>query len=386
MKETKMATTLSAPPESGNVTTMTPSDNKQKARKPLRPKKIWIDLENSPHVPFFKPIIEQLEAQGHLVTVTARDCFQVCDLADLYHMDYKAMGRHFGKHKLAKMFGLGLRVLQMSPTAIFDRPDLCLSHGSRSHVIVSALFRIPNMIIFDYEHTAWVKWMRPQWVMAPEVIAEANIVNKGIPKETLLRYRGIKEDVYATTFKPSPDLRQRLGIEENEILVTIRPPASEAHYHNPEAEILQTAVFEMLNATPDVRVVLVPRTPKQGEEIRAQFPEMFASKKAFIPEQVVDGLDLIWASDLVISGGGTMNREAAALDVPVYSIFRGTIGAVDHYLVDQKRLVLIEKVEDVKTKINVVRRDKSISKIRQSAALETVLDNVLNILEAQEAK
>lgn len=380
-----MATTLSAPPENGNLST-SPVSTKLQAQKALHPKTVWIDLENSPHVPFFKPVIEQLEARGHHVIVTARDCFQVCDLADLFHMKYKAMGRHFGKNKLAKVFGLGLRVLQMSPTAVFNRPDLCLSHGSRSHVIVSALFHIPNLIIFDYEHTAWVKWMRPNWVMAPEVIAEANIVNKGIPKEMLLRYRGIKEDVYAPSFRPSPDLKQKLGIKENELLVTIRPPASEAHYHNPEAEILQTAVFEKLNTYPDVRVVLVPRTPRQGAEIRAQFPAMFESKKAFIPEHVVDGLDLIWASDLVISGGGTMNREAAALDVPVYSIFRGTIGAVDRYLVAQNRLVLIESVEDVKNKINVVRRDKSQSKRRESAALETVLQNVLNILEAQDAK
>jgi len=44
--------------------------------------KIWIDLDNTPHVPFFKPIIRELEKRGHEVVLTARDAFQVCELAD----------------------------------------------------------------------------------------------------------------------------------------------------------------------------------------------------------------------------------------------------------------------------------------------------------------
>src|SRR5271165_1840288 len=97
----------------------------------VSPKRVWIDLENSPHVPFFKPIIEELESRGHQVVLTARDCFQVCELADMFHMKYKRIGRHYGKHRVAKIAGLGMRVTQLSPTAMFNRPDLCISHGSR---------------------------------------------------------------------------------------------------------------------------------------------------------------------------------------------------------------------------------------------------------------
>jgi uncharacterized protein len=79
-----------------------------------------------------------------------------------------------------------------------------------------------------------------------------------------------------------------------------------------------------------------------------------------IPKQVLDGLNLIWHSDLVISGGGTMNREAAALGVPVYSIFRGTIGAVDHFLSGEHRLVLLESPADLAPKLKVQRRDRTL--------------------------
>jgi uncharacterized protein len=352
----------------------------------LHPKKIWIDLENSPHVPFFKPIIAELEKRGHSVVLTARDCFQVCDLADLFHMKYRRIGRHYGKHKLAKLAGLVVRALQITPGALRDRPDLSLNHGSRSQFVVSSLLGIPNITIFDYEYTAGAGPFKPTWVMCPELISIESVCRKGMPRERVMQYPGIKEDVYAPSFQPDPSLKQRLGIGENDLMVTIRPPATEAHYHNPEAEKLLSVVFELLSSRPDTKIVLVPRTPKQGAELRQQWPELFGSGQAMVPEHVVDGLDLIWYSDLVISGGGTMNREAAALGVPVYSIFRGKIGAVDRYLSDTGRLILLETPEDVRAKLQVVRRNHSGKpQIPRGHTLDAVVENIVRALEATES-
>jgi predicted glycosyltransferase len=372
------------PSPAGERRTVNSAAVKMKPEVVACPKKIWIDLENSPHVPFFKPIMEELEKRGHSIIVTARDCFQVCDLADLFHMKYQRVGRHYGKHTLAKIAGLGLRVLQMTPGMWREKPDLSISHGSRSQIVVSSLLGIPNLTIFDYEHSAWLRMFKPAWVMAPEVISQDSICAKGIPRERLLQYPGIKEDVYAPSFKPDASIKQKLGLEDADLVVTIRPPATEAHYHNPEAEGLLTAVFELLGAQPRTKIVLVPRTPKQGEDLRQQFPDMFRSKQAIIPEQVVDGLDLIWFSDLVVSGGGTMNREAAALGVPVYSIFRGKLGAVDRYLTEQGRLVMLSNVEDVKTKLKTVRRQKSNQRISgtQAPVLDSVVHSIVSILES----
>ena len=176
-------------------------------------------------------------------------------------------------------------------------------------------------------------------------------------KDRILKYPGIKEDVYAPFFRPNPAIKRTLGITNQELVVTLRPPATEAHYHNPESEILLDAVFEMISRTPDIKVVLVPRTTKQETELRRQWPGLFDSGKVIVPKQVVDGLDLIWFSDVVISGGGTMNREAAALGVPVYSIFRGKTGAVDEYLAKNGRLVLLRSADEVRAKLKLVRRD-----------------------------
>jgi hypothetical protein len=191
--------------------------------------------------------------------------------------------------------------------------------------------------------------------MCPEVIPNGTL---HCDSRRILKYPGIKEDVYVPRFVPDPSIRSQLGLQEQDVVVTIRPPASEAHYHNPKSDDLFSAAVTFLSKFHAAKLVLLPRNDKQAIELKERWPDLFASGSMRIPSQVVDGLNLIWYSDLVISGGGTMNREAAALGVPVYSVFRGSIGAVDYYLSQQGRLVLLENVQDVQTKIRVVRRDR----------------------------
>jgi predicted glycosyltransferase len=346
-------------------------------------KKIWIDLENSPHVPFFRPIIDELRNRGYLVTITARDCFQVIELAELAGLKYKKVGHHYGKHKLAKMAGLCIRVAQMLPLILREKPDLAVSHGSRSCFVLANLLHIPTITIMDYEHAKWVRHPKSAWVMAPEIIPDHAMQPTLLESGHVLRYPGIKEDVYTPSFSPDPNIKSVLGFSDEDIVVTVRPPANEAHYHNPESDQMLALVLHKLASDPRVKAVLVPRTTKQGEQLRAIYFDAFAAKRFVIPEHVVDGLDLIWYSDLVISGGGTMNREAAALGVPVYSIFRGTVGAVDKYLSDVGRLVLLQDAADVESKLEIVRREQRNQRGAHSRApLETVVSNITAVLES----
>ena len=167
----------------------------------------------------------------------------------------------------------------------------------------------------------------------------------------------------------------------------VRPPATEAHYHNPESEQLLKETISRFVCAPDARILLLPRNKRQEADLRSAWPDAIARRQILIPDHVEDGLNLIWNSDLVISGGGTMNREAAALGVPVYSIFRGKIGAVDAYLADQGRLVLLETVEDVRTKIKTVRRDPHKQRLNgeNSPALDTIVQNIISIVESKTA-
>ena len=341
-------------------------------------KTVWIDLDNSPHVPFFKPIICELKKRGHDVVITARDCFQVCGLADLMGVEYKKVGRHYGKHLLLKGAGLVIRSLQLMPHVRKKKPDIAVSHGSRSQVLTSSMCQITSVAIGDYEHSRAV--IKPDYFIAPEMIPDGSVKSY---RKSLFKYPGIKEDVYVPDFRPDPSILRELGIRESEMLVTIRPPATEAHYHNPESELLFEATINFLGEQPGTRMVILPRNEKkQTAWVKDQWSEWCGSGKIVFPEHVVDGLNLIWHSDLVISGGGTMNREAAALGVPVYSIFRGTIGAVDRYLSESGRLVLLQSVEDVRTKIMLRRRDKSERPENPNRkALQTIVNHIETILK-----
>ena len=338
--------------------------------------KIWIDLDNSPHVPFFAPIIDELAERGYSIALTARDCFQVRELADLLHLNYKLVGRHNGKSKIRKVFGLCFRGVQLVPSALREKPDLAISHGSRSQLIVCAALRIPSLLIIDYECAKRLGLIRPTWFMCPEVIPASAF--ECDPKQ-VLKYPGIKEDVYVPRFVPDARIRPQLGLTGDDLAVTIRPPATEAHYHRPQSDELFEAAIEFLRRRPEVKIVMLPRNEKQAVYLKNHWPDLFANQKIRIPQHVVDGLNLIWHSDLVISGGGTMNREAAALGVPVYSTFRGTIGAVDRYLSDRRRLVLLESVEDVQTKIRLLRRNMSAAPQNRS---DVVLSSIVNQIMA----
>ncbi|MRS02109.1 DUF354 domain-containing protein [bacterium] len=342
-------------------------------------RKIWIDLDNSPHVPFFIPIIEELKRHGCIVTVTARDCFQVCGLADLHKMSYLKIGRHYGKNKLLKVLGLMIRAMKMAPTVIKGKPILALSHGSRSQQILSNILGIPVVAIGDYEYAKSLPFFHWDYFIIPDVIPDNAITNYNCD---IFKYPGIKEDIYVPSFNPEPGLLEKLGISEEEIVVTIRPPAKEAHYHNPKSDVLFHATIDWLKGANKLRMVILPRNEQQGDSIINTWPSLINERKIVIPDKVVNGLNLIWHSDLVISGGGTMNREAAALGIPVYSIFRGEIGAVDRFLSDSRRLVLLESPEDLKTKVILKKWDRTTSPDRVNRpALRVIVAKILELLE-----
>lgn len=347
-------------------------------------RKIWIDLDNSPHVPFFRPIIEELEKKGYDVLITARDAYQVRELLSFYGVSAKMVGKHHGRIKIFKALGTCWRALGLSAVVRKEKPDLAVSHGSRGCLLASALLGIPNVMLTDYEFVAKIPAVKPAWIMVPSVVPDDNLSLHGA---RVLKYPGIKEDVYLSRFSPDQTLRKRLGISPEDLLVTVRPPATEAHYHNPEAEKLLTEALHAFLRNAEARIILLPRNKRQEAELRSAWAEALASGKLLIPDHVEDGMNLIWNSDLVISGGGTMNREAAAMGVPVYSIFRGKIGAVDRYLAQEGRLVMIETVEDVQGKIKAVRRPRSArsSNGRNVPALETIVDSIIYILDGQTA-
>jgi hypothetical protein len=345
-------------------------------------KTVWIDIDNSPHVPFFLPIVRELQGRGVELLLTARDSYQVCDLLEYFGMPCTVVGRHYGKNAFLKVFGNCARAAGLLPIAFRERPAIGISHGSRAQVLVCKSLGIPTVVMHDYEHTTETGFIVPDWILQPEVIPTGAVSNRS---ERVVKYRGLKEDVYVPEFHPDRSILDEIGLDPHDLIVTLRPPATEAHYHNPESELLFAETLRFLAEQPNLCVVVLPRNARQREQFERDWISLLNSGVVVLPKRAINGLNLIWFSDLVISGGGTMNREAAALGVPVYSIFRGKIGAVDKYLSENRRLVLIESVREVRTKIRLDRwnRPAQPGNVR-STVLQSIVQNVVSILENQQ--
>jgi predicted glycosyltransferase len=303
--------------------------------------RVWIDLTNSPHVLVMRPVIEVLREQGHEVEVTARDFAQTLALCERFGIACEAIGRHRGGRLAAKGLGLLQRSAALARWARPKRFDLALGHGSNDVTVAAALLRIPCTTTFDYEwatvqHT--VNCRLAQAVVVPEAIAPERLARYGATKK-LHRYPGLKEEYYLADFEPDPAVLAELGLGREQPIVVVRTPPSVSLYHRFEHDTFG-AVLARLREDGTAQVVVLPRTPEQRAEL--------ARAGGFsIPERAIDAQSLIAFADLVISAGGTMNREAVALGTPVYSSFEGRLGAVDERLIAEGRLKLLRDPADV---------------------------------------
>ncbi|MEA2378107.1 MAG: uncharacterized protein QOI45_1440 [Thermoleophilaceae bacterium] len=295
--------------------------------------RVWVDLTNSPHVLVLRPLIEVMRAEGHEVEVTARDFAQTLELCDRFGIEYEAIGRHRGGRLASKALGLASRSLALTRWARGRRFDVAIGHGSNDVSVAAKLLRVPSATSFDYE-----------WATAQHQIncrlARAVVVPDAIPPERLARYgargkihayEGLKEEYYLADFEPDPAVLAELGLDRDRPLVVVRTPPEVSLYHRFENPLFK-GVLDRLQAS-EAQTVVLPRTPAQRAELGA----------FIVPERAVDAQSLVAYADLVISAGGTMNREAVALGTPVFTTFEGRLGAVDEALLREGRL---RKLED----------------------------------------
>src|SRR5919202_901281 len=235
------------------------------------------------HVLVFRPIVERLRARGHEVTLTARDYSQTVELLGLHGMSATVFGRHGGASRREKAMALVGRTRAMRRFGHDRGFELALAHGSNDLALAAAMLRIPAANTFDYEfavlqHNVGCRLARR--VMVPDRIPPERLERYGVGPGKLVRYPGLKEEYYLHDFEPDPAVADDLGVDRERVVVVFRPP----------------------------------------------------------PDVALDAQSLIAQADLVISAGGTMNREAVALGTPVYTTFGGRRGAVDEALIGEGRL------------------------------------------------
>ncbi|HKZ77299.1 MAG TPA: DUF354 domain-containing protein [Pyrinomonadaceae bacterium] len=307
--------------------------------------RIWIDLANSPHVPFFHALEQELTKRGHTIEFTARDFAETVYLAQASGLNAKVIGKHGGRKLRGKGGNLTRRAWALARWARGRGFDLALSHNSYSQILAGRLLRLRTTTLMDYEHQPanHLAFRLASRIIVPVAIPFASLRRFGATPGKLRRYSGTKEDVYLADFHSEPNFEKqlyKLGVQSSELLVVLRPPATEALYHRFENELFNSLVQYLLDHSV-AKMILLPRNESQ----RALYVGI-AGSRVIIPPSPLDGPNLIAASDLVISAGGTMNREAAALGTPAASIYRGTWAAVDEQLVGEGRLTRLSSKED----------------------------------------
>jgi predicted glycosyltransferase len=325
--------------------------------------RVWIDLTNSPHVLVMRPVIEALRAEGHEVEVTARDFAQTLGLLERFAIPHTAIGRHRGERLVAKAVGLAerstalvrwaarkrstpsiavgpfrSRITRRPRTIVGASPgpfDIALGHGSNDISVAASLLRIPSATMFDYEWAAVQHHVNCR-------LARAVVVPDAIPPERLERYgargkvrayEGLKEEYYLADFEPSRAVLDELALDAARPIVVVRTPPEVSLYHRFENDLFADVLERLRKAAVEqgVQPVVLPRT-------EAQRAQLSVVPGFTVPERAIDAQSLIAFADLVISAGGTMNREAVALGTPVYTTFEGRPGAVDERLIAERRL------------------------------------------------
>ena len=297
--------------------------------------KVWVDFTASAHPLVFRPLVRLLEQQGHEVEITARDYAQTLQLIESHGMTATVIGHHGGRSSLGKARQLRSRLKALRTWAAPRGFDLALAHGSHELTMTAHRLGIPSATTFDYE---WA-WLQHQLgcraatrVVVPESIPPERLRRYATEPPKLQQYPGLKEEYYLSDFEPDAAVPAALGIDPGRVLVVLRPPPDVSLYHR-HSNPLFPQTLEHLGTRDDVHAFVIPRTDEQRDFVRS-----LALPSVIVPDAAVDAQSLIALADLVVSAGGTMNREAAALGVPVYTTYGGRLGGVDEELIREGRL------------------------------------------------
>ena len=297
--------------------------------------KVWVDMTASAHVLVFRPLIQLLHERGDEIEITARDYAQTLQLLELHGLEATVIGRHGGRSRAGKARSMFSRLHELRKWARGRGFDLALAHGSHELTVTARRLGIPSATTHDYEFATLQHQLGMRAatrVVVPEAIPPERLERFGVRPPKLQRYPGLKEEYYLYDFEPDPSVLDSLNVDRGRVLVVLRPPPDVSLYHR-HSNPLFPQTLDFLGAHPDVQAVVLPRTGEQREFVRdLDLPS------TIVPERAVDAQSLIALADVVVSAGGTMNREAAALGVPVYTTYGGRLGGVDEELIREGRL------------------------------------------------
>ncbi len=307
--------------------------------------RVWVDLTNTAHIYVLRPLVERLEQAGHDVEITARPLSQTVQALEAWGHPHIVVGRHGGAGRAGKARAAAGRVAALVRFARQRRFDCALAHGSTDLPVACRVFGIPNTTMFDYEWATTQLGLNCRLAsrtLAPDAIPVERLARLGARGRKLVRYPGLKEEYYLHDFRADRGVLDELGLDPARVLCIVRTSPAYALYLGGRESAVLPRVLRRLADDERTQTVVIARTPEQSDTIDA-----LGLERTVVPRRTVDARSLIALGDVVVSAGGTMNREAAVLGTPVWSIFDGRLGAVDELLMREGRLRMLRSPDDL---------------------------------------
>jgi predicted glycosyltransferase len=297
--------------------------------------RVWVDMSAPAHVLVLRPIIDRLRDAGHEVSVTSREYTQTQQLLDLHGIEHTPIGRHGGASRARKLVRLMQRTPRMRRFGRGQGFGLALAHGSYDLAMAARSLGIPVANMHDYEYAVTqhrIGCRLATRVIFPDAVPPERLRRFGVGPGKLFQYPGLKEEYYLADFEPDSSVLGRLGLDGDHVVVIVRPPPDVSLYHR-KSNPLFPQVLAHLGSESEVQAVVLPRTDAQRSYVKG-----LGLPSVIVPDAAVEAQSLVALADLVVSAGGTMNREAAALGTPVYTTYGGRLGGVDEALIRSGRL------------------------------------------------
>ncbi len=337
---------------------------------------IWFDFDNSPHVLIFKPVLSKLNSMGYGYKITARDYAQTLDLLRMYNLEFSEVGKYGGKNVLSKILNLQQRSRDLVRFIKGEKITKAVNHGSRTQVIAAKKLGIKSIVMMDYEYTEnRIFNYFSDYILLPDVIPESRLKETGFNMRKVIRYSGLKEEIYLSEFKPVENFRETINVGNSDLLAVIRPPSMTSNYHDSASERILIRIINKLIQIDKAAVLVIPRTKTDRDFIEKKIK--LQDNLRFL-DKPVDGLQLLYAADITISGGGTMNRESALLGTKTFSIFSGRKPFVDEHLENKGLITFLKDEKDIE-QIDFNFKQRKKTNIKASNLVDEVTEMIINL-------
>jgi len=282
-------------------------------------KTLWFDITNTPHVHFLSPIINRYRSRADIV-ISVRDYVETIALArHKFKTKFLVVGQHGGRNKIRKVSKMlnRLSALRMRVNGF----DFALSCGGFEACLL-AKWRHKSSIVFD-DNDISPNWMYSRFAsysFFPDAVPMNILLTQGFKPQTTYQYRGYKEDIYIADYDPDSTFLDSIPYRD---YVVVRPENKMANYVESRTRSIVPELLRTLSNS-GIRILYLPRTDSERKYA-------YDVDSVFIPRTTVNGLDVCFFSRAVISGAGSLTREAVCLGKPAISFYPG------------KRLLAVDK-------------------------------------------